>query len=132
MSPFPMRETGTQRQESRMASPLTRLIIPSTRIVDLAGVIAPGAKLDVIGIRPGEKLHEVLIHEDEARNTVEMDEMFVVQPATSLWFGLEWQAKGRSLPEDFRYGSETNPQTLTPDEIRELIERYEETAALES
>jgi hypothetical protein len=49
-----------------------------------------------------------------------------------LWFGLEWQAKGRSLPEGFRYGSETNPQTLTPDEIRELIERYEETAALES
>lgn len=106
--------------------------IPSTRIVDLAGAIAPGAKLDVIGIRPGEKLHEVLIHEDEARNTIELEEMFVVQPATSLWFGLEWQAKGRTLPEGFRYGSETNPQTLTPDEIRELVARYEETEAFKA
>jgi UDP-N-acetylglucosamine 4,6-dehydratase len=55
--------------------------IPSTRIVDLARVIAPEADLEVIGIRPGEKLHEVFIHEDEARYTVEMDDMFVVQPS---------------------------------------------------
>src|SRR5512139_1869727 len=54
--------------------------IPSTRIVDLANVIAPGAELEVIGIRPGEKLHEVLINEDEARSTIEVDDMFVVTP----------------------------------------------------
>ena len=54
------------------------------RIVDLARLIAPQAELDVIGIRPGEKLHEVLIHEDEARSTVELDDMFVVQPTGTI------------------------------------------------
>ena len=57
---------------------------PSTRIVDLAQVIAPEAEMEVIGIRPGEKLHEVLIHEDEARSTVELEDMFVVQPSCGI------------------------------------------------
>src|SRR5574338_791143 len=65
--------------------------IPSTKIVDLARIIAPDADLQVTGIRPGEKLHEVLIHEDEARSTVELDDMFVVQPNTGPWFVHEWQ-----------------------------------------
>src|SRR5512143_400695 len=86
--------------------------IPSTRIVDLARVIAPHAELDVIGIRPGEKLHEVLIHEDEARSAVELEDMFVVQPAVELWFGHDWQVSGKSLPDGYRYASNTNPQWL--------------------
>src|SRR5581483_11704113 len=61
--------------------------IPSTKVVDLARAIAPDAKIDIIGIRPGEKLHEALISEDEARTTVELDRMYVVQPAEALWFG---------------------------------------------
>ena len=99
--------------------------IPSTRIVDFATAIAPEAELEVIGIRPGEKLHEVLIHEDEARSTLELDDMFVVQPATTLWFGQEWKDEGRSLPEGFRYGSETNPQWLTTEQIREIVSPFE-------
>jgi UDP-N-acetylglucosamine 4,6-dehydratase len=101
--------------------------IPSTRIVDLARVIAPDAEMEVVGIRPGEKLHEVLIHEDEARSTVELEDMFVVQPSSELWFGHDWQDKGQSLPDGFRYTSETNPQWLTVDQIQALIASYEDT-----
>jgi UDP-N-acetylglucosamine 4,6-dehydratase len=99
--------------------------IPSTRIIDLAMVIAPDAELEVVGIRPGEKLHEVLINEDEARSTVELDDMFVVQPTAALWFGREWQDKGRRLPDGFRYGSDTNPEWLTIEQIRAIIAPFE-------
>lgn len=95
--------------------------IPSTRILDLARVIAPEAELEVIGIRPGEKLHEVLIHEDEARYTVELDDMFVVQPSLALWFGQAWQDIGLPLPDGFRYASDTNDQWLTIEQIQDLI-----------
>ena len=99
--------------------------IPSTRIIDLARVIAPHAQLDIVGIRPGEKLHEVLVHEDEARNTVELEEMFVVQPTVSLWFGLAWQSKGRTLPDGFRYSSDNNPQWLDVEQIRQIVAPFE-------
>jgi UDP-N-acetylglucosamine 4,6-dehydratase len=99
--------------------------IPSTRIADLASVIAPQAELDIIGIRPGEKLHEVLINEDEARSTVELDDMFVVQPIAALWFGHEWQSLGRSLPDGYRYTSETNPHWLTVEQIRDIVAPFE-------
>ena len=100
--------------------------IPSTSIADLARVIAPQAKMDVIGIRAGERLHEVLIHEDEARATVEMEDMFVVLPtATDIGFARElhivWSASGRPLPDGFRYSSDANPQRLTDDEIRTIL-----------
>lgn len=99
--------------------------IPSTRIIDLAKVIAPEAEVEVIGIRPGEKLHEVLIHEDEARNTVELDDMFVVQPTIELWFVHDWKEKGRILPDGFRYGSDTNPNWLNIDQIHQMIAPFE-------
>jgi UDP-N-acetylglucosamine 4,6-dehydratase len=95
--------------------------IPSTRITDVAQAIAPDARIEVIGIRPGEKLHEVLIHEDEARAAVELEDMYVIQPAESLWFGREWQGKGSPLAEGFRYDSLHNPEWLTVDEIRAMI-----------
>lgn len=99
--------------------------IPSMRIVDLARVIAPQAQLEVIGIRPGEKLHEMLIHEDEARAALELEDMYIVQPSTELWFGHTWQGRGRPLPEGFRYASDTNPEWLTLDQIRSIIEEVE-------
>jgi UDP-N-acetylglucosamine 4,6-dehydratase len=102
--------------------------IPSTKIIDLAKVIAPQADLNIIGIRPGEKLHEVLINEDEARSTLELDDMFVVQPTASLWFGRDWQDKGRNLPDGFRYTSETNPDWLSVEQIHEIVAPFEQAA----
>jgi UDP-N-acetylglucosamine 4,6-dehydratase len=99
--------------------------IPSMKILDLANVIAPEADVEIIGIRPGEKLHEVLIHEDEARSTVELDDMFVVQPSTELWFGHDWQVKGHQLPDGFRYASNSNPDWLTKDQIQEMVAPFE-------
>jgi len=94
--------------------------IPSMNIMDLAQAVAPGCEIEQIGIRPGEKLHEVLISEDEARHTLELDGMFVVQPVHPWWFSDHWK-EGRSLPDGFRYGSENNPQWLSVDDLRLLI-----------
>ncbi len=95
--------------------------LPSTTITDLAKAIAPDAKLEVTGIRPGEKLHEMLISEDEARTAVELDDMYVIQPAQGPWFVRSWDGKGKTLPEGFYYVSNENPHMLTPDEIREMV-----------
>jgi UDP-N-acetylglucosamine 4,6-dehydratase len=83
-------------------------------------VIAPGAELDVVGIRPGEKLHEVLIHEDEARSAVEREDMYIIKPTLTLW-QRDLEYEGTPLPEGFRYGSDTNPVWLTMDQIREIV-----------
>jgi UDP-N-acetylglucosamine 4,6-dehydratase len=99
--------------------------IPSTTITDLAHAIAPEANINIIGIRPGEKLHEVLISDDESRNTIELDDMFVVQPAEALWFGHEWEKRGKQLPDDFRFASNTNTEWLNVDQIRELVAPFE-------
>jgi UDP-N-acetylglucosamine 4,6-dehydratase len=100
--------------------------IPSTTIIDLARVIAPEAEIEIIGIRPGEKLHEVLISEDEARSTVELEDMYVVQPAVSPWFGYEWEKLGSHLEDGFRYASNTNDDWLTPEQIREIVAPFEQ------
>jgi UDP-N-acetylglucosamine 4,6-dehydratase len=100
--------------------------IPSTKIFDLAKVIAPQAEIEVIGIRPGEKLHEVLINTDEARATVELDDMYIVQPSGSLWFGHDWNDEGLSLPDGFCYGSDTNPQWLTIEQMHKILAPFEE------
>ena len=99
--------------------------IPSMRIVDVANAIAPGVGLEVVGIRPGEKLHEVLVSEDESRVTVEMEEMYVVQPSVSSWFGHDWQSEGHVLPAGFRFGSDNNPNWLSVDQIREMVAPFE-------
>ena len=95
--------------------------IPSMSIMDLAKAVAPQSQIDITGIRPGEKLHEVLISEDEARNSVELDDMFVVQPAEAYWFGQEWQKCGQPLPDGFRYASNTNEKWLGMEQIMEWV-----------
>jgi UDP-N-acetylglucosamine 4,6-dehydratase len=103
--------------------------IPSMRVLDLAKAIAPNAEIDEIGIRPGEKLHEVLISEDEARNTVEGDSMFIVKPPETLWErSLDYD--GTNLPAGFRYSSDTNGVWLDVQGIRELIAPFEEAEAI--
>jgi UDP-N-acetylglucosamine 4,6-dehydratase len=94
--------------------------IPSMKLVEMAEAIAPGCEVEYIGIRAGEKLHEVLISEDEARNTLEVDDMYVIQPAHSWWRGENWK-NARPLADGFRYTSDSNPRWLTAGELHELI-----------
>jgi UDP-N-acetylglucosamine 4,6-dehydratase len=95
--------------------------IPSMRLVDLAEAVAPGCAIEFIGIRAGEKLHEVLLSEDEARNAVETDGMYVIQPTHPWWKRAHW-IHGRPLPQGFRYTSDSNEQWLSHEQLQELIE----------
>jgi UDP-N-acetylglucosamine 4,6-dehydratase len=95
--------------------------IPSMSIMDLVKAMAPDCEIETLGIRPGEKLHEVLISEDEARHTVEVENMFVVQPAHSWWQSDGWK-EGKPLPEGFVYDSQNNKQQLSLEELRALVE----------
>jgi UDP-N-acetylglucosamine 4,6-dehydratase len=99
--------------------------IPSMKVVDLARAIAPGCTIQRIGIRSGEKLHEVLVSEDEARHTVELPDRYVVQPPEDLWFGHTWSQQGAALAEGFTYSSDKNDRWLSVDEIRELVQPFE-------
>jgi UDP-N-acetylglucosamine 4,6-dehydratase len=100
--------------------------IPSMKVIDLARAIAPEAQVEIIGIRPGEKVHEVLISEDEARHTVEMERMFVVQPAEATWFGYNWQDKGKLLEDGFFYSSDNNSEWLDLEGIKKFIAPFED------
>jgi UDP-N-acetylglucosamine 4,6-dehydratase len=94
--------------------------IPSMNIMDLAKALAPECTVNNIGIRPGEKLHEVLLSEDEARTTIELDDMFVVEPQHAFWSQDSWPG-GKRPAEGFRYASDNNTQWLTVDELSKLV-----------
>jgi UDP-N-acetylglucosamine 4,6-dehydratase/5-epimerase len=94
--------------------------IPSMNITDLAKAVAPECEISLIGIRPGEKLHEVLIGEDESWHSVEMDDMFVIKPLHSWWNSENWP-EGKKLPEGFRYSSDANPCKLSINELQKMI-----------
>ena len=95
---------------SLAAYPLERPMLAAMLLnpVDLARVIAPEAKIENIGIRPGEKLHEMMISRDESRSTVELENMFVVQPVGTLWFRHDWSQEGTPTPDGFKYTSDNN------------------------
>ncbi|MBL8806886.1 MAG: UDP-N-acetylglucosamine 4,6-dehydratase (inverting) [Rhodospirillales bacterium] len=96
--------------------------IPSMRVVDLARAMAPGLPLRTIGIRPGEKLHEVLISEDDARSTVAFDDRYVIEPSFASWERRGHAAQGgRPTPENFRYASDTNDEWLEGGAIGRLL-----------
>jgi UDP-N-acetylglucosamine 4,6-dehydratase len=94
--------------------------IPSMNIMDLAEAVAPGCRVQQIGIRPGEKVHEVLVSEDEARHTVELDDMYVIQP-NHPWWPVENWGNGNRLADGFRYTSDANLQRLSVDALRALV-----------
>ena len=93
--------------------------IPSMKMMTLVEAIAPRCAVETIGIRPGEKLHEVLLSEDEARHAVELDDMYVITPAHPWWEGTNY-ARGKALPAPFRYASDTNDRWLSPAELQQL------------
>lgn len=94
--------------------------IPSMRVIDLASAIAPEAEIDIVGIRPGEKLHEEMISVDDARRTTEFDDHYVIHPVKADWVAhQDW--KGTLVPDGFSYNSASNEQWLTVEELRRLV-----------
>ena len=105
--------------------------IPSTMLLDLAAVAAPNAEIRVTGIRPGEKIHEVLLTEDEARVAREYDTYFVIEPKYP-GSGERQYVGGASLPDGFRYASDTNPSRLSREQLCKMVAEIEADLGLAS
>ncbi|MGI8928661.1 MAG: UDP-N-acetylglucosamine 4,6-dehydratase (inverting) [Candidatus Limnocylindrales bacterium] len=93
--------------------------IPSMRVVDLARAMAPDARLDIVGIRPGEKLHEEMIAAPDSRRTVDMGGYYVIQPEMEWW--PQQRLDGLPVSDGFSYSSDGNSQWLTVDELRDMV-----------
>jgi UDP-N-acetylglucosamine 4,6-dehydratase len=100
--------------------------IPSYRITDVAEAIAPNARQEIVGIRPGEKLHEEMITETDSLNTIELDKYYVICPSTPIWSMDDYinAFKGRKVPYGFEYNSGTNDEWLTVDDLRQQIKQH--------
>ena len=103
--------------------------IPSLRIVDLAEAMAPGIPVKEIGIRPGEKLHEVMCPADLAHLTLEFPDYYLIKPSITYFTPINYETnplgdKGRPVQEDFEYNSANNPDFLTVEKIREMLEKW--------
>lgn len=101
--------------------------IPSMNIMDLAKAIAPDCRIETVGIRPGEKLHECMVPIDDARQTLEFDDHYIIEPAFHFWTQSDMltQTGGARCAEDFTYASNTNDRWLTVDELKEMIKPFE-------
>lgn len=101
--------------------------IPSMRIVDLAKAIGPECELRTVGIRPGEKLHECMIPVDDARQTLEFGDHFVIEPAFHWWTQTDMLAQngGKRCPDGFSYTSDTNSEWLSVERLREIVRALE-------
>ena len=100
--------------------------IPSSRIIDLAKAIAPDISVKIIGIRPGEKLHEIMCPSDDSHLTLEFDDHYVIKPSITFFAPVDYSVnglgeKGKPVEPGFEYNSGTNPHFLTVDQLRELI-----------
>jgi len=98
--------------------------IPSMKITDLVAAMCPGAGIDVVGIRPGEKLHEIMISADDARSTAELGDRFAIEPAFVEYPRTPFRLNGGpgAVPEDFSYASDTNPDWLSADALMAMVE----------
>jgi UDP-N-acetylglucosamine 4,6-dehydratase (inverting) len=96
--------------------------IPSTKIIDFAQAIAPGVKKKIIGIRPGEKIDEVLLTEEESMHTKEFKKYFVIEPEFKFWDKGNNKA-GKKMAQCFRYSSDRNSNWLDQKEIKKLLEK---------
>ena len=96
--------------------------IPSMKIIDLAKAMAPTLPHREIGIRPGEKLHEVMVTEDDTRNTVEIDDRYIIEPAFHWWRRTSFAKEGaKQLADGFRYASDSNTQWLDVDGLNKML-----------
>jgi UDP-N-acetylglucosamine 4,6-dehydratase/5-epimerase len=99
--------------------------IPSMGIMDVAQVVAPECRTEIIGIRPGEKLHEIMITEDDAINTAEFDSHYVIQPASSWWDAKAYLERkgGKKVPEQFSYSSDNNTVWMSQQDLIDLLDK---------
>ena len=104
--------------------------IASMKIVDLAKAIAPDCSIEMIGIRPGEKLHEILITKEDGRHTVEYDGLYVILPQLSLWQTQNYK-NAKELTEGFNYTSDNNDQWLTINILKKMIKEYSDSGSFE-
>ena len=96
--------------------------LPSVNILDLAKSVAPGCEIEIVGIRPGEKLHETLISREDADRTVEFDESYVIQPHFLMHIDdKQVYERGRKCEEGFEYRSDTNNRMLSIEEICDYL-----------
>jgi UDP-N-acetylglucosamine 4,6-dehydratase len=95
--------------------------IPSAKITDIARILAPNLPIKVVGIRPGEKMHEVMITEDDARTTKDLPDRYVIQPALNFW-NSDNHTDCASVPEGFRYASNTNDEWLDDVALAKLLQ----------
>jgi UDP-N-acetylglucosamine 4,6-dehydratase len=94
--------------------------IPSMKLTDLARALAPEATVELVGIRPGEKLHESLLGPDEARHAVMLDDMYVILPLHPWWNTDGWSA-GQALPDGYTYTSDANGEWLSVEALQAMI-----------
>jgi UDP-N-acetylglucosamine 4,6-dehydratase len=108
--------------------------IPSVLVTDLARAVGPECRTKIIGIRPGEKLHETMISEDDARMTIEFADYFMIRPIHSHWNQKDFLngREGKSCPDGFRYSSDTNPLKLNGQEIADLVEMVRKDPTIDS
>ena len=99
--------------------------IPSMKVVDLAAAMAPDLPTEIIGIRPGEKLHEVMVTSDDARTTIELPDRYIIAPQFKFW-SREHKPWTDAAPvaEGFHYSSDTNPQWLDVNGMKDLLKQY--------
>ena len=98
--------------------------IPSMRVVDIASAVAPQARQEIVGIRPGEKVHEQMIGVDDAHYTYEYADYYKILPAIHDWSSDPARTNGgRQVAPGFSYASDTNPEWMTVDALRAWIEQ---------
>jgi UDP-N-acetylglucosamine 4,6-dehydratase len=99
--------------------------IPSMKIVDLAKTLAPNLPHEIIGVRPGEKIHELMITTDDAENTLELNDRYIVQPSLSFWTNnFDVYKNAKKVPSNFRYSSETNESWLNESSLKIMLKEF--------
>lgn len=105
--------------------------VPSVKILDLKEAIAPECSHKIVGIRPGEKLHEVLLPTEESRNSLEFEDMYIVEPNME-WWPKGYHQGGKALPDGFEYNSFNNNWWMKGEELRRIIDEYPEEVVEEA
>jgi UDP-N-acetylglucosamine 4,6-dehydratase/5-epimerase len=100
--------------------------IPSYKILDVAKAVSPKCKTEIVGVRPGEKIHEEMITETDSYNTFDCGKYYVITPTVPIWDEKKWSKtfKAKKVPKNFKYNSGTNTEWLSVKEIREQIRQH--------